>query len=299
MVNSNSRYIPVINKHRAIVGAFKDSHILFQILKQVPAPTSLRINEAINWDLLVLNEDDSVGHALSKFRTHGFSRIPIIDAQKKVLGLIKDRSFLKTQLERRATLGDISGDRDKEWHLLPVKDFLLPLETIEEDSTFHEISEKFENQNKHSFFIINPSGSYGIVTPLDLIRSLVLQPTDDYFSVVVMNAPDETIKHYAIRKGLAIMKKQESWLDSRGILTIRFKRNLSQSKRGQFSMTASVRLSSSSGKYYNSESTDFGAEKSVDQALDNLSRIITNDKKRELSQRDKYRTSRRRTDYEE
>ncbi|MCK4847629.1 MAG: hypothetical protein KAT16_01250, partial [Candidatus Heimdallarchaeota archaeon] len=115
---------------------------------------------------------------------------------------------------------------------------------------------------------------------------------------VVMQAPDDSIKSHAIRKGNSIMKRNKSWLGSQCDMVVRFKRNLSQSKRGQFSITAVIRLNSSSGKKYNSESTNFGAEKAVNQALDNLSRIISDDRKKVLTKRDKAKSIRKSSEYE-
>ena len=293
MIKSGSRYVPIINKYNVVKGAIKDFKILKGLQNSLKDQPHLEIYDAVNWNLFFLNEDDSVGNALASFRSHGFSRIPVLGPNKEFLGIIRDRSFLKTQRERRTTVGDITGDRDKDWHLLPVKDFLQPIEILTKKNHLLDIMNSFNDQEESSFFIRGDDGEYGIITPLDIIRLAITESSPEEYNIIVMQAPDDSIKSHVIRKGNSIVKRYKSWLGSQCDLTVRFKRNLSQSKRGQYSITVTIRLSSGSGKKYNSESTDFGAEKAVNQALDNLSRIISDDRRKVLTRRDQSKSFRK------
>ncbi|MHA1444337.1 MAG: CBS domain-containing protein [Candidatus Hodarchaeales archaeon] len=293
MVKSGSRYIPVINKYDVIKGAIKDFKVLNELQNFFKEQNRLKIYDAVNWNLISLNEDDSVGNALASLRSHGFSRIPVLGSNGEILGIIMDRSFLKTQRERRATVGDITGDRDKDWHLLPVKDFLQPTEILTKKILILDIIDRFIVQEISSFFIQGDNEEYGIITPLDIIRLATTESYPEESDIVVMQAPDDSIKSHVIRKGNSIIKRNKTWLGSQCDLNVRFKRNLSQSKRGQFSVTVTIRLNSRSGKKYNSESTDFGAEKTVNKALDNLSRIISDDRKKVLAKRDQAKSFRK------
>ncbi|MHA1207096.1 MAG: CBS domain-containing protein, partial [Candidatus Hodarchaeales archaeon] len=293
MIKSGSRYIPVINKYNVIKGAIKDFKVLNELQNFFKEHNRLKIYDAVNWNLISLNEDDSVGNALASIRSHGFSRLPVFGSNGEILGIIMDRSFLKTQRERRATVGDITGDRDKDWHLLPVKDFLQPTEILTKKILILDIIDRFIVQEISSFFIQGDNEEYGIITPLDIIRLATTESYPEESDIVVMQAPDDSIKSHVIRKGNSIIKRNKTWLGSQCDLNVRFKRNLSQSKRGQFSVTVTIRLNSRSGKKYNSESTDFGAEKTVNKALDNLSRIISDDRKKVLAKRDQAKSFRK------
>ena len=293
MIKSGSRYIPVINKYNVIKGAIKDFKVLNELQNFFKEQNRLKIYDAVNWNLISLNEDDSVGNALASLRSHGFSRIPVFGSNREILGIIRDRSFLKTQRERRATVGDITGDRDKDWHLLPVKDFLQPTEILTKKILILDIIDRFIVQEISSFFIQGDNEEYGIITPLDIIRLATTESYAEESEIVVMQTPDDSIKSHVIRKGNSIIKRNRTWLGSQCNLNVRFKRNLSQSKRGQFSITVTIRLNSRSGKKYNSESTDFGAEKTVNKALDNLSRIISDDRKKVLAKRDQAKSFRK------
>jgi predicted transcriptional regulator len=276
-----------------IKGAIKDFKVLNELQNFFKEQNRLKIYDAVNWNLISLNEDDSVGNALASFRSRGFSRIPVFGSNREILGIIRDRSFLKTQRERRATVGDITGDRDKDWHLLPVKDFLQPTEILTKKIPILDIIDRFIVQEISSFFIQGDNEEYGIITPLDIIRLATTESYTEESEIVVMQAPDDSIKSHVIRKGNSIIKRNRTWLGSQCDLNVRFKRNLSQSKRGQFSITVTIRLNSRSGKKYNSESTDFGAEKTANKALDNLSRIISDDRKKVLAKRDQAKSFRK------
>ncbi len=296
MINSGSRYIPIINKHNFAKGAIKDGKVLAELQYLVNGQTPLKNSDAVNWNLTSLNENDSVGNALTSFRTHGFSRIPVFSSTNEFLGIIRDRSFLYTQREKRATVGDITGDRDKDWHLVPVKDFLQPISILAGNTPLLEVMDRFINQKETSFFIQGDDEEIGIITPLDIIRLAITESYPVKYDIVVMQAPDDSIKSHVMRKGNSIIKRYKSWLGTQCDLIVRFKRNLSQSKRGQFSITVTIRLNSGSGKKYNSEATDFGAEKAVNQALDNLSRIISDDRRKVLTKRDKNKSYRKITE---
>ena len=298
MINSWSRFIPIINKYNVVKGALKDQKVLDALQYLIKGQIQLKNSNAVNWNLVSLNENDSVGNALTSFRTHGFSRIPVFGSNGEFLGIIIDRSFLKTQREKRTTVGDIAGDRDKDWHLVPVKDFLLPMNVLAGNVQLLEVMDRFINQEETSFFIQGDNEEIGIITPLDIIRLAITESYPEEYDIVVMQAPDDSIKSHTIRKGNSIIKRHKSWLGAQCDLIVRFKRNLSQSKRGQFSITVTIRLNTGSGKKYNSEATDFGAEKAVNQALDNLSRIISDDRRKVLTKRDKSRSYRKSIEFE-
>ncbi|MFX0184607.1 MAG: CBS domain-containing protein [Candidatus Hodarchaeota archaeon] len=280
MKEGKTRFIPVLDRFSRVKGTFKDSSVLSSLVSNRTDLDKTTIKEAINWDLIYMGTNESIGNAIVKFREYGYSRIPVINSQNKCEGLIIDRSLLRTNIERRVTSGDFSGSRDKDWYQFPVVDLLSPVEFISPNSHLIEAVEKFLVSKIHTLLIKNNQGKYGILTALDIIYYLLAQKIITNFTVLVMEAPDEDIRRHANRKGLTIMEREQEWLGSNCTIKIRFKRNLSQSKRGQFSITSSVHLNSEKGHNYHTESTDFGAEKAVNKSLDKIARIISNDKKR-------------------
>ncbi|MHA1969323.1 MAG: CBS domain-containing protein, partial [Candidatus Hodarchaeales archaeon] len=274
-------------------GAIKDLDVLSELFSEFSDPeVPVKIHEVVNWDLIVLNENDSVGNAIAKIREYGISRIPVLNSDKELEGLIVNRSLLKSHVERRATKGDIEGSREKEWHLLPIKDFLSPVDVISVETSLSNVVKILIKTNQY-FVIIQKEQEYGIITPLDIIHFLLKQRETTGFNVVVNQAPDDNIRDHAIRKGLSIMQREQRWLGANCSMNVRFKRHLSQSKRGQFSMSASIRISSRKGLIYQTESTNFGGEKAVNDALDKLSRIISDAKRKNLGQRDQSLTIRK------
>lgn len=284
MIDGATRYIPVLNAQMRLKGAIKDLDLLYLLPKSnqiMQAP----VKDAANWQITTISSIDSIGQAIAKIREYGFSKIPVLNNEGEIEGLINNRSLLRPYPERRSTAGDIGGDRDKDWHLLPLADFIQDAIFVPENALLGEVLDEFVNKSTN-MLILGKKGSYGILTPLDIIQFTLNQRKKTGFNVFVQQAPDNDIKDHTVRKGLSILKREEKWLGSNCNLHIRFKRNLSQSKRGQFSVSASTKLISDRGFTFNSEGTEFGAEKAVNTALDNLSRIISETKKKKLAKRD-------------
>lgn len=298
MIDGATRYIPIIDKHSKLKGVFKDSTVLAHSSLDKEKFQDLRIEEAVNWNLVYLTENDSIGSAIAKMREYGFSRIPVLTSSGEFRGVIIDRSLLRKHIEKRTTSGDIVGSREKDWHLLPVSDFLSSAEFLTVTTPLLEAIDKLAKLNFHTLFVKDNSGNYGIITALDLLQFLLNQSKTIIANIIVMEAPDEDIQNHAIRKGRNIMEREQKWLGRNSRMRIRFKKNLSQSKRGQFSITAMIRLDSEKGYKYNTESTDFGAEKTVNKALDNISRIISHDKRKFVDRRVRSFSKRKITDLE-
>ncbi|MFX0084794.1 MAG: CBS domain-containing protein, partial [Candidatus Hodarchaeota archaeon] len=131
MIIGGTRYIPVLDKHSKVKGAIKDLSVLSELASELSEIEIINtIKEAANWELVTLQENDTIGNALAKIREYGFSRIPIINSLGELEGVVINRSLLRTNVEKRTTFGDISGTREKNWHLLPVKDFMFPAEFV-------------------------------------------------------------------------------------------------------------------------------------------------------------------------
>ncbi len=297
MIEGGTRYIPILDNNSKTLGAFKDSTVLTNLILEMEELNEMTAEAVVNWNLVFLSETDTIGTAIAKFREFGISHIPIINPANEIVGIVTDRLLLRKHSERRATTGDIGGSRDQNWHLLPVVDFLISAELIEIDTPLKVVIENFIKLKRHTLFVRSNKEGYGVITALDIIKFILDQSTVTDFNVVVMQAPDENIHNHIVRKALVIMEREKNWLGEKSTIRVRFKRNLSQSKRGQFSITSKVQLISENGYTYNSESTDFGAEKAINSALDNLSRIISTDKKRRLDKRDKSFTKRKITNY--
>ncbi|MHA1972170.1 MAG: CBS domain-containing protein [Candidatus Hodarchaeales archaeon] len=284
MIEGDTRYLPILNQQSRVIAAINDVSLLENLRDKIEELKAYSAVDVANWALVTLSPLDTIATAMSKIRTYGFSHIPVITDNGDLEGIVVDRDLLKTQIETKMTEGDISG-KEKDWHRLPVINFVTPAITVKSHLSLLDLFEKFVDLNFHTVIVQNKS-DYGLITALDLIKFVLYEGADiSKYDITVMQAPDEDIKAHAIRKTLSLIKREQKWLGTSGNVRIRFKRNLSQSKRGQFSITAMIRLSSEKGLVYNAESTDFGAEKTVNKALDNLARIISDSKRRSFDQK--------------
>jgi len=295
MLEGKSRFIPVLNEQLRILGAIKDTQILEKMILKFDQFFENSLENVANWDLKTIKSSDTIGSAMAKMREFGFSRMPVLNEQSKLEGIVVNRSLLKTQIERRSTSGDFGG-KEKDWHLLPVRDFVSEIETIKLNTGILEVYDRIVNSNEHTL-IVDGQTRYGIITAIDLIKFLLASEKEKLdYTINIIQAPDYKIQSHAVRKTKTVLNREKRLLGTSGDVKIRFKRNMLQSKRGKYSITATVQLISDNGHNFSSEATDFGAEKALNKALDNISRIISNSKKRALDQRLKSKSLRKLTE---
>ena len=154
MIDGATRYIPVLDSHLRPKGAVKDINLL-SLLSEIVEYESFQAREAANWEITTLSLTDTIGNAIAKIREFGFSKIPILSDEGKIEGIINNRSLLRSFPERRATFGDLGGDRDKDWHLLPIIDFIQSIDCIPGDTLLSETVNAFISENTNFIILIH------------------------------------------------------------------------------------------------------------------------------------------------
>ena len=84
MIIGGTRYIPVLDKNSRVKGAINDLDVLNELFSEInEEEIPVDIKEAVNWDLVALQENDSIGNAIVSIREYGISRIPILNNTKE------------------------------------------------------------------------------------------------------------------------------------------------------------------------------------------------------------------------
>lgn len=100
--------VPVVDSRasRRVVGIVTDRDIVVQVVadgRDVQAPT---VRDVMTPDPAVCKEDDDVSRALSAMADHQVRRIPVVDAQGRLLGIIA-QADIATRLSRDKTTGEL------------------------------------------------------------------------------------------------------------------------------------------------------------------------------------------------
>lgn len=77
----------VVRDGRA-VGMVTDRDLALRVLAEGRDPATTKVADVVTYDPIVLQTTDGIATALEKMRTHGVRRLPIVDADGKLAGIV-------------------------------------------------------------------------------------------------------------------------------------------------------------------------------------------------------------------
>ncbi len=287
IVQADVRHIPVLNKYEKIVGVIYDLDLLNSIIDETYS--DIEIKEIVSRPLETLKETDKLSMALSMIKSRNFTRIPVENENGELIGLITAHQLAILPELQRAQFGEVSGEKIRQLDTIEIKNLVIPMKTISENASLYEVVQKMVQEDIHGLVVTpaNQTGPLkaeeaGIITTRDVIFYMFEGEREVDYQVWVMHAPDEDVQHFAQRKGLSIMENFSRWLGKEARLYVRFKKNAYQQQRAMYSWTCTVRLTSSNGIILNTTSTEFGAEKAMNDALEKLERLLLEFKEKSI-----------------
>ena len=70
------------------VGIITDRDIALEIVAKGTDPDSIRVGEAMSFDLTTVSEHDDLMHVIEVMRDKGIRRVPVIDADEALIGIL-------------------------------------------------------------------------------------------------------------------------------------------------------------------------------------------------------------------
>jgi len=70
------------------VGIFTDRDIALEIVAKGTDPGSISVGDAMSFDLITVDEDDDLMHVIEVMRDKGIRRVPVIDAEEALVGIL-------------------------------------------------------------------------------------------------------------------------------------------------------------------------------------------------------------------
>jgi putative hemolysin len=115
-------------------------------------------------DIVGVSQDSTVGDAVALVRAHGFSRLPVLSADREsIIGMVHSRDLLGLP------------------HARGLADLTRPLPRVPETKTCDELFRELQARGQHMAVVVDEHGSLaGIVTLEDLIEELVGEIEDEY-----------------------------------------------------------------------------------------------------------------------
>jgi CBS domain-containing protein len=80
--------VPIIDTERHLIGVITDRDICIAAATRSMSPTTIRVRDVMSRDVTTCNQDDDVRAALMSFKDRRVRRLPVVDHEGRVVGVI-------------------------------------------------------------------------------------------------------------------------------------------------------------------------------------------------------------------
>jgi len=271
LVEGGTRIVPVFEDD-SLWGVVTTNDILEAVLPNLDA---LEVSDIYTEQVVTVTEQTSVGRAINLLREHGVSRLPVIDGDERLVGMVTTHDiadFAVRDMERQHK-GDRSGDRDRVLDI-PVYDIMnSPVETTSLEASVETAVERML-ENDYAGLVVTDGEDRsvaGIITKTDVLRALTFTE-EEHMDVQVTNVTLlDTLTREQIRQRI------ESVVDKYQKMQVHHAHvRLSQHKeriRGTPLIQCGIRLRTNKGQVAAS-GEGYGARNAFGVALDKLERRV-------------------------
>jgi len=276
LVESGIKVAPVFEAGD-LWGVITDDDILEAVLDNLDA---LTVEQIYTEDVISIAQDAQVGQAINKLRENGISRLPVIDEDGHLSGMVTRHDIVDVVVRDmdKSTRGERAGDIDRILDL-PIYDIMnSPVET----TTFSaSVEDAVRTMLEHDYagLVVTPSEDdslvAGIITKTDVLRALTFTE-EEHMDVQITNITLlDTISRQDIRIDIEEVadKYREMQVQHAHVRFHEHKEKL----RGTPLIQCQIRLRTNKGQMAGS-GEGYGAETAFNVALDKLQRNVLEQK---------------------
>ena len=170
MIEVDLRSLPVGESKAEIIGVINDIAVLERV-----AETDFgkkKVEEFMTKDVITLRPDDTVAKALATMRDHAISRIPVVNEEGRLEGLITLHDlilrFIKPRFRTKA--GELAGEKIPPFSM-PLRDVMIRgVITVLPDAKVREAVATMKDNNIDGLVVVNENNKVvGILTVKDLL----------------------------------------------------------------------------------------------------------------------------------
>jgi len=187
LVESANKVAPVFEAGE-LWGIVTDEAILKAVL---PNLDSLTVEQIYTDEVVTIAEDDTVGRAVNQLREHGISRLPVLDEDGFLSGMVTTQDIVDVVVRdmNKATRGDRAGEIDRMLDL-PVYDTMnSPVETTTLGESVRDAVERML-ENDFAGLVVTQEGDdnlvAGVITKTDVLRALTFTE-EEHLDVQITN----------------------------------------------------------------------------------------------------------------
>lgn len=94
--------VPVVDEKERLVGIITDRDICLSVAESDKKTSEVKINEVIGKRIFTCGEDDDLKDALKKMKRAKIKRLPVVDKNKKLVGILSITDFLTSLKKDRS-----------------------------------------------------------------------------------------------------------------------------------------------------------------------------------------------------
>ncbi len=272
LVEADTKVAPVFEDDR-LWGIITEDALLSAVLENLEALTVEQIHTE---EIVTIPHDSRIGQAINRMREHGISRLPVVDDDGYLTGMVTTHDIVDfvTRNEQRLREGDRSGDTDRMLDI-PVYDVTSsPVETIRAGDTVREAVERMLD-NDYAGLVVTPEENdrliAGIVTKTDVLRALTFTE-EDHMDVQITNIDLlDTITRQDIRKAITEVSDKYQKMQVQHA-HVRFQEH-KEKLRGTPLIQCQIRMRTNHGQIAGT-GEGYGAKNAFHVAIDKLERNV-------------------------
>jgi CBS domain-containing protein len=271
LVEGNVKLAPVFEGEK-LVGVITEDAILEAVIENLDA---LVVEQIFTEDVVTIGEKDRVGRAINLLREHGISRLPVVDDDDRLVGVITTHDIVDFVVrdDRRQGRHDRRGDIDRMLDL-PVYDLMTsPVLTAGPDESVRETVARMLDNDVAGLVVTvdGEPGVAGVVTKTDVLRALTFTEQEQMDVQITNVSLLDTISREEITESITsvVDKYQQMQVHHAHVRFHEHKEKL----RGTPLIQCQIRLRTSHGQVAGS-GEGYGAEHGFHVALDKLERNV-------------------------
>lgn len=272
LVEGDTKIAPVYEGEK-LWGTVTGDAILEAVIDNLDA---LTVDQIYTDDIITVTEEDRIGKAINRLREHGISRLPVVNENGKLTGVLTTHDIVDfvTRRMNRQGKGDRRGDIDRMLDL-PVYDLMTsPVFTTNPgESVDDAVAKMFERDV--AGLVVTPTDSdaevIGVLTKTDVLRALTYTEEEQMDVQVTNIGLLDTMSRESLVQSITevVDKYQEMQVHHAHVRFHEHKEKL----RGTPLIQSQVRLRTSHGQVAGS-GEGYGAEHAFRVALDKLERNV-------------------------
>lgn len=212
ILNTGNRAFPVIENSSKLVGIVSEMDIV------VTARFGHSKADSVMSGAIVQEGDDTLGNALSKMRRYNISRLPVINTDGVLTGIINvlDIAQVISKPRDRASkspgIGTMAVIRE-----VKVKDMMRTAYSVEQGSKLDELKEHLKDHEE--VVVVGNKRPIGVITPKDVLE-LLLPKHGGHTFMHISDPESEDDRNEIERNMIKFLKKIEGRLENIQLVTV-------------------------------------------------------------------------------